>query len=116
MLNYGNLHTKREVFTPEECKQLIEDTEKQYKYLVAQIDEKKAIAPNIRRSEIIWIKERYLYNKIGTAMTEINEKDYGFKLTYCEPIQFTRYLREGHYDWHNDGVKFRDVSDKRKNL
>lgn len=117
MLNHGVFHTRKEIFTPEECKQLIEDTEKKYKYLVAGVgvDEDKVI-PGVRNSHIIWLKDKSLYNKISSAVIDINKKDYEYKLTYLEPIQFTRYLRQHHYDWHNDGIKARDMSPKRKNL
>lgn len=64
---------------------------------------------NVRQSHVSWLEpdnENFLiFNKITSAIAEVNRKYFHFDLDGCyEPAQMTYYdsTMSGHYDWHTD--------------
>ena len=58
-----------------------------------------------RKSKIIWMKDRWIYNEIQPVVHQVNRAagwNYNWVLT--EPVQFTKYegSQKQHYDWHTD--------------
>lgn len=62
----------------------------------------------VRRSTNTWIphteKTSWLYDKVITAVKNINKDIYNFELTGTEVFQYAVYDHkvQGKYDWHND--------------
>ena len=61
---------------------------------------------NIRDSEVIWLNDKWLYNKL-TKLVEIANTNAGwnFEISTAEEIQFTIYKKGMHYDWHTDAFE-----------
>ena len=58
-----------------------------------------------RKSDIVWIKERWVYDLITPYMFTANE-DAGWKynIVAAEDCQVTRYTKDGFYTMHKDGM------------
>lgn len=100
---YNNL------FTPEECDQLIRLSEKLGMTQSVVGTENAKVVQKIRRSKVAWIPKHeeyaWIYQRISDAMSEANERMYWFYLTgFREQIQISLYdaEEEGHYGFHMD--------------
>ena len=67
------------------------------------------IDPNIRRSNIKWVKSNkntaWIYERLADITEKVNLEHYGFNLTgFGEALQLTNYRSEnqGNYIWHQD--------------
>ena len=60
---------------------------------------------NIRKSDIVWINDQWVYDLIWPYMLRANE-DAGWKynIVAAESCQVTRYTKDGFYAWHKDGI------------
>tara|TARA_R100001244_G_scaffold110942_1_gene81990 strand:+ start:2760 stop:3410 length:651 start_codon:yes stop_codon:yes gene_type:complete len=57
----------------------------------------------IRNSDIVWLKENWVYRHVHPFIKEANEKaGWNFNLKRSEPVQFTQYKPGQYYDWHCD--------------
>ena len=58
-----------------------------------------------RKSDIVWINERWVYDLITPYMSTANE-DAGLKynIVSVQNCQITRYNKDGFYTWHIDGM------------
>jgi len=60
----------------------------------------------IRKSEIIWMTEKWIYKELLTYISDGNRlAGYNFNLKEAEPIQYTRYSNNNYYHWHFDEIK-----------
>jgi len=60
--------------------------------------------PKIRKSDIKWVQEQWLYDLIWPYMVTANDKaGWKFDIRAAESVQLTRYRKEGFYGWHRDG-------------
>ena len=69
-------------------------------------DPEGAVDPLIRKSDICWITEEWLYELCYRYMLEANElAGWNLDVVAAEEVQLTRYKIGGHYDWHQDGFQ-----------
>ena len=80
----------------------------QYPIENAQIGDGKAgknhSDSQIRRSQIRWVKDDLIKNKMYQYALHANRYLWNFDVNHVEDVQHTRYHHEdqGHYDWHVD--------------
>jgi len=95
-----------EVFTPEECLQLIADfTPKLEPALVESLD--LAQSAGIRKSSAVFVMPsqatNWVFERLRKAIREVNDTVYGFDVSeFREGFQFTRYEVGEHYGPHFD--------------
>lgn len=67
-------------------------------------DEKKYHSDNIRNSQTSWIRNYWIYRLLKPIVLHANSSSDGwnFNINDYEAVQFTKYLPDGHYNWHND--------------
>jgi len=59
----------------------------------------------VRKSDIVWIKEQWVYDLISPYMFTANERaGWKYNITTAEDCQITRYTKDGFYNWHIDGM------------
>ena len=64
----------------------------------------KAGKENVRESEIVWIKDQWVYDIIWPYMTEANNvAGWKYDIHSSEDIQISRYKEGDYYSWHRDG-------------
>ena len=60
---------------------------------------------DIRKSDIVWITEQWVYDLIWNYMASANEQaGWKYDIVAAEDCQITRYTKDGFYDWHKDGM------------
>lgn len=82
---------------------------KEQKFMSGLIGGKKNIGLNTdeldykRKSEIVWLKEPWVHRHVTPFVSRAN-KNAGWNFEYHrhEPIQFTKYVDNGHYGWHSE--------------
>jgi len=76
-------------------------------------DEKKHHSDSIRNSKTSWIDTHWIYRLLKPILNHANTSSNGwnYSIKNYEAVQFTKYLPNGHYNWHNDVL-----SDTRTNL
>jgi len=103
------------VFTPEECKTIIDYANKKGTKADASIQGNNTagvINPKIRKNKVVWLNERddlgWMYERLAATIVPINEQYFKFDLYgFCEDIQFTEYGPKGdHYKQHMDKVLY----------
>ena len=58
-----------------------------------------------RKSDIVWINERWVYDLITPYMFTANEEaGWKYNIVAAEACQVTRYTKDGFYSWHRDGM------------
>ena len=58
---------------------------------------------NVRKSEIVWLNEPWINRHLHPFVHHANRNaGWNFQYTGHENIQFTKYVDDGHYDWHAD--------------
>ena len=59
----------------------------------------------VRKSDIVWITEQWVYDLIWNYMCEANENaGWKYNIVAAESCQITRYTKGGFYSWHKDGI------------
>jgi PKHD-type hydroxylase len=103
------------VFTPEECKKIIEFANKKGSKAEAGVYTKNntsVVNHKIRKNKVVWLNERddlgWMYEKLSNIIPAINDQYFKFDLYgFCEDIQFTEYGPKGdHYKQHMDKVLY----------
>ena len=57
----------------------------------------------VRKSDIVWITEQWVYDLIWGYMCEANENaGWKYNIVAAESCQITRYTKGGFYSWHKD--------------
>ena len=88
------------------CKKLIKFGKG--KWNLAQTDgskEEKQSLDNIRKSDIVWINDQWVYDLIWPYMMSANEQaGWKYDIVAAESCQITRYTKDGFYEWHKDGL------------
>jgi len=60
---------------------------------------------NVRKSDIVWIKEQWVYDLIWKYMVHANDlAGWKYDIVAAESCQVTRYTKDGFYTWHKDGM------------
>jgi len=58
-----------------------------------------------RKSDIVWIKEPWVYDLISPYMFIANEEaGWKYNILGAQDCQVTRYTKDGFYGWHIDGM------------
>lgn len=92
-------YIKEEVFSKWFCDGVITqgDNQEKAKAVITHGDN------NNRKSNITWLKNDSLIEKLTPIVNEANENsDWNFLLREFEPLQYTVYNKDDHYDWHID--------------
>jgi len=104
------VQTTQPIFTPEQCKMIIEVGRSEPKNN-AEVGSSKGIKGGVidtktRTSHISWIpfkKMIEMYKQIEKIMKQTNGNHFGFDgMTITEMAQYTEYPEGGFYDWHTD--------------
>ena len=101
------VETTTPLFTPEQCKMIIEAGHKQPRQ-DGQVGGGKGgtVDTKTRLSHISWIPFNVLpemYKTLERVMLQTNGNHFGFEgMQITEPAQFTEYSNGGFYDWHID--------------
>ena len=104
------VETTQPIFTPEQCKMIIEAGRAEPRN-DAQVGNSKGAKEGVidtktRTSHISWIpfkKMRDMYKDIEKIMKTTNGNHFGFDgMTITEMAQYTEYPEGGFYDWHVD--------------
>ena len=101
------VETTTPLFTPEQCKIIIEAGHKQPRE-DGQVGGGKGgqVDTKTRLSHISWIPFNVLpemYKTLERVMLQTNGNHFGFEgMQITEPAQFTEYSNGGFYDWHID--------------
>ena len=101
------VETTQPLFTPEQCKLIIEAGRAQPKE-DGQVGGGSGgtVDTKTRTSHISWIpfsKMPEMYKKIEQVMLATNNNHFGFEgMRLTEPAQYTEYPTGGFYDWHID--------------
>jgi PKHD-type hydroxylase len=105
------VETTTPIFTPEQCKMIIEAGRAEPKQQASVGAGDKGIKGGVvdtktRTSHISWIpfkKMIDMYKDIERIMKTTNGNHFGFDgMTLTEPAQYTEYPEGGFYDWHVD--------------
>ena len=60
---------------------------------------------DIRQSDIVWINEQWVYDLIWPYMGLANQQaGWKYDIVAAESCQVTRYIKDGFYTWHKDGM------------
>jgi len=76
----------------------------------------KHLDTNTRKADIVWFDDETVYNMCWNFLLTANRNaNWNFKIDACEPMQITRYKKNGHYEFHFDGngfTRFNNPNDK----
>ena len=60
---------------------------------------------NIRKSDVVWVRDQWIYDLIWTYMMFANENaGWKYDIVAAEDCQITRYTKNEFYEWHKDGI------------
>ena len=60
---------------------------------------------NVRKSDIVWVNDQWIYDLIWKYMLAANERaGWKYNIVAAEDCQVTRYTKDGFYTWHKDGM------------
>ena len=104
------------VFTPDECKKIINYANSQNKIDAGVLNNKNEniLLENIRKNKIVWLdvndNTSWIFDRISGVTYALNEKFFGFDLWgFAENLQFTEYKApDQHYTAHIDKT-FNDI-------
>ena len=69
----------------------------------AEVDNKSIAA--IRKSDIVWTEEQWVFDLISPYMFTANERaGWKYNIVAAQDCQVTRYTKDGFYGWHVDGI------------
>jgi len=69
---------------------------------------------DVRKSDIVWITEQWVYDLIWVYMCEANESaGWKYNIVAAGNCQITRYTKGGFYSWHKDGIGSHNDADNR---
>ena len=103
------VETKEPLFTPEQCRQVIECGQRQ-KPQKAQVGMGQSPGGGLdtkkRTTTISWLpfdEMKEMYAQVDTFIQKANRNHFGFEDVHVtEQAQFTEYPEGGFYDWHMD--------------
>tara|TARA_R100001369_G_scaffold4607_1_gene13172 strand:- start:25 stop:603 length:579 start_codon:yes stop_codon:yes gene_type:complete len=102
------VETTSPIFTPKQCKMIIEAGKAEPKQVgeISDDNKEKVLDNKTRTSHISWIpfkKMNHMYKDIEKIMKTTNGNHFGFDgMTITEMAQYTEYPEGGFYDWHVD--------------
>jgi PKHD-type hydroxylase len=91
-----------DAFTPKEIKKILQSAGK-VPFKKGTISHHPDEDNLYRKSDVKWLRDSWLINKINKIVTQANETcNWNYEFHRAEPIQYTEYQQQGHYDWHQD--------------
>lgn len=104
LTNYQPFASYQNVFNEDECKYICSLG---WNWEDALIHNVKKRNDDLRNSDIFWIHPRedlrWIWEKIKNHVEHANSHIWHMNLErFHEPIQLTKYEKNGHYDWHID--------------
>ncbi len=67
------------------------------------------ILDDVRKSDIVWVNEQWIFELLWPFITEANElAGWKYDITAAVSGQVTRYTKGGFYTWHKDGIGSRN--------
>lgn len=69
-----------------------------------------------RKTNVAWSNDEWIFNICWEYLHTANRNsNWNFEISACEPMQITKYEKDGHYDFHFDGdgfTRFNNPSNK----
>jgi len=63
-----------------------------------------AVEEHIRKSKVSWVEDQWVYDLAFKYMKIANQNSgWNFNIDSAQPMQITKYDKNGHYDYHFDG-------------
>ena len=60
---------------------------------------------DIRKSDVVWLHDPWIYDLITPYLASANEQaGWKYDIAAAEICQVTRYIKDGFYSWHKDGM------------
>ena len=77
----------------------------------------KSDLKKVRKSDVVWLEDQWVYELIWPYMMSANEQaGWNYEISAAESCQLTRYMKEGFYIWHRDGIgSHREVNNEPNN-
>ncbi len=98
---------KKEI-APEICQKIIDLGKEKWNQATTTgtVEKNSPLDPdNIRKSDIVWITEQWIFDLIWGYMLSANENaGWKYNITAVESCQITRYTKNGFFTWHRDGL------------
>ena len=89
----------------ETCQKLINLGEEWKQADTFESAEKGDSLDDIRKSDVIWLDEQWIYELIWPFMASANERaEWKYNVVGTESCQLTRYTKDGFYTWHMDSL------------
>lgn len=109
-MNLQNYYYCFEQAIPERiCDVIIEYGESQKKQIATisgSTPEEMEENNHIRKSDVVWIDETWLYNLLAPFVKRANQDaGWNFSIEEIENCQWTKYSETQHYDWHRDSAE-----------
>ena len=87
------------------CQDIISLGEENWKQAQIYGSQENISLDGIRKSDIVWITEQWVYDLIWPYMASANKvAGWNYNITAAENCQVTRYTKDGFYSWHIDGM------------
>jgi PKHD-type hydroxylase len=103
-------------FTPDECREVIEEFSGTL-FDASVRFEKPVTDQKIRKTSVVAIPEEHWLTEALMSFCEIvNRKFWDLDITECDVLQFGKYERGGHYDWHMDVDPFHAIDGKQRKV
>jgi PKHD-type hydroxylase len=109
--NSSSIVTANNIFTPNECNEIIKYANNKKKSIaLVKKDNKDTLDNKVRKNKIVWLSDtvdqelHFLYEKMLNVIFNVNNNNYNFDLYgLTEDFQFTEYSElNDHYDFHVD--------------
>ena len=103
----------KNALTKETCQQIIELSKNKWTKGKIQysVQSNLKLQKKTRNSDVVWCDDDWLYKICWDYLNAANKNaNWNFKISACEPMQITRYKKNGHYDFHFDGNGFTKIS------
>ena len=94
------------IIPQEICQKIIGLSENRWKEaeIVGSVDEEPSLE-NVRESSTVWLTEEWLHELlIPFFHTANNSAGWKYDISAAENMQLTRYMENGFYKWHFDGM------------
>ena len=87
------------------CQKLIKLGEEKWEQAKTFASAKGKISDDIRKSDVVWIRDQWVYDLIWPWMVTANEEaGWKYDIIAAADCQLTRYTKDGFYIWHKDGM------------
>ena len=105
-MSYYDYWCWNEIIPQKVCQEIISLGEGSWEQAHTYGTKKENKSPDdIRKSDIVWINEQWVYDLIWEYMLIANERaGWKYNIVAVEICQVTRYTKDGFYSWHKDGI------------